>query len=206
MCNLYRLTTTVEAIRDLFRAMEGDSPNLPLLAEFYPARPAPVVVEQGEGRALVRMTWGVPPPPGVARPVTNIRNLESPFWRPMLSGTQRCLVPVSAFAEWSAAPDPSTGRKRKHWFALRSAPLFAFAGLFRRADEGWRFAFLTCPPNRMVGAVHPGAMPVILSGDSADQWLSGVEARLLQRPWLDADMVELADGTSDGLAQPRPIG
>jgi putative SOS response-associated peptidase YedK len=189
MCNLYRLTTTTEAIRDLFRAMEGESPNLPSLAEFYPDRLAPVIVETPTGRALARMTWGVPPPPGIARPVTNIRNLTSPFWRPLLGGAHRCLVPASAFAEWGATPDPATGRKAKHWFALRSAPLFAFAGLWRTTGDGARFAFLTCPPNAAVAAVHPRAMPVLLAGTLADQWLDGTDARALQRPWPDEDMM-----------------
>lgn len=190
MCNLYRLTTTTEAIRGLFRAMEGDAPNLPPRADVYPDHAAPVILATATGRALARMRWGMPPPPGVARPVTNIRNLASPFWRPLLGGGHRCLVPASAFAEWSAAPDPATGRKAKHWFALRSTPLFAFAGLWRSTADGPRFAFLTCQPNATVAAVHPKAMPVLLAGELADQWLAGADARTLQRPWPDDDMAK----------------
>ncbi|WP_448581734.1 SOS response-associated peptidase [Thermaurantiacus sp.] len=189
MCNLYRLTTTTDAIRDLFRALEGESPNLPPLGEHYPDRPAPVIVATPTGRALARMTWGIPPPPGVARPITNIRNLASPFWQPLLAKEHRCLVPASAFAEWSATPDPATARKRKHWFALRSAPLFAFAGVFGPSQTGPRFAFLTCAPNAAVAAVHPKAMPVVLTGALADRWLAGADARLLQQPWPDEDMM-----------------
>ncbi len=188
MCNLYRLTTTTEAIRNLFRALEGEFPNLPPQSEHYPDRAAPVILATATGRALARMVWGIPPPPGVARPVTNIRNLSSPFWRPLLGGAHRCLVPASAFAEWSAAPDPATGRKAKRWFALRSTPVFAFAGLWRTSADGPRFAFLTCQPNATVAAVHPRAMPVLLAGPSADQWLAGADARALQRPWPDEDM------------------
>lgn len=190
MCNLYRLTTTAQAIRDLFRAIEGEAPNLPPVAEHYPQRPAPVVVATHAGRALARMTWGVPPP-GATRPVTNVRNLASPFWRPLLAAPHRCLVPASAFAEWSATPDPATGRKAKHWFALRSAPLFAFAGLFRQADGGPRFAILTCEPNPTVAAVHPRAMPVLLTGALADRWLAGADAVAFQQPWPDDDMIAL---------------
>jgi putative SOS response-associated peptidase YedK len=192
MCNLYRLTTTAEAMRDLFRAMEGEAPNLPPALDIYPGHAAPVVLREDQGRRLARMTWGVPPPPGVARPITNVRNLASPFWRPMLGQAHRALVPVSAFAEWKEHPDLATGRKRKIWFQLRSAPLFAFAGLWRLAEGEPRFAFLTCPPNATVGAVHPKAMPVLLSGALPEAWLEGEDARAFQKPWPDEDMMTLS--------------
>jgi putative SOS response-associated peptidase YedK len=187
MCNLYRLNSAADAIRALFDAREGPTPNLPETADFYPDRPAPVILATPTGRALGSMTWGVPPPPGVHGPVTNIRNLASPFWRPLLAN--RCLVPVSAFCEWSAVPDPATGRKTKHWFALRSAPVFAFAGLWRAIGQQQHFAFLTCAPNATVGAIHPKAMPVLLTGTFADQWLAGAPADQFQHPWPDADMM-----------------
>jgi len=192
MCNLYRLTTTAEAMRALFR-LAGPVPDLPARLDLYPGRPAPVVRLREESRQLTPMTWGVPPPPGVARPITNIRNLESPFWRPMLGAANRCLVPVTAFAEWSAAPDPATGRKRRHWFELPSLPLFAFAGLFRGAGDGQAFAFLTTAPNARVAAVHPRAMPAILGAQDFAPWLDGAPAQAFQRPWPDADMI----GTTD---------
>ena len=46
------------------------------------------------------------------------------------------------------------------------------------------YAFLTCPPNAEVGAIHPKAMPVILDRADWDQWLTGSveEALELQRP------------------------
>jgi len=191
MCNLYQITTTVEAMRTLFSAHGGDSPNLASQELFYPDRPAPVVVAEGGGRSLKRMLWGVPPPAGVARPVTNVRNLASPFWRGLLAApAQRALVPVSAFCEWSEMADPTTGRKKQHWFALRDAPLFAFAGVWR-SGEVPRFAFLTCAPNALVGAVHPKAMPVILAEDAADAWLAGEQAAGFQHPYRDALMQEI---------------
>jgi len=194
MCNLYRLSSPADAIRALFKATGADAPNLPEHARIFPDQAAPVVICEGSERRLVRMLWGVPPPAGVARPITNVRNLASPFWRGLLaSPRQRALVPVSAFCEWSAAADPATGRKRQHWFAVREAPLFAFAGVWRSGagDAPPRFAFLTCAPNALVGAVHPKAMPVILAGDAADRWLNGDPAAGFQQPFADDRMVEL---------------
>jgi putative SOS response-associated peptidase YedK len=193
MCNLYQLTSSEQAIRALFRAMEGEPGPLPPDGRVYPGRAAPLVVAARAGRALATMFWGVQGPRSAgSRPVTNVRNLESPFWRPLLGQEHRALVPASAFAEWSATPDPATGRKRQHWFALAGRPLFAFAGLFRAADDGGplRFAFLTCAPNAQVAAVHPKAMPVILLDDAADAWLMGVDARTFQQPLAEGALVE----------------
>lgn len=189
MCNLYRLASSVDAIRRLFEATDADSPNLPATADFYPGRDAPVIIASGTGRrAIGSMRWGVPPPPGARAPVTNVRNLGSPFWRPMLGPESRVLVPVSQFCEWSAAADPATGRKKQHWFGLRKAPLFAFAGIWRAVDAVPHFAFLTCPPNAIVGAVHPKAMPVILDRTLGNGWLEGAPAAGFQHPWPDSDM------------------
>jgi putative SOS response-associated peptidase YedK len=47
------------------------------------------------------------------------------------------------------------------------------------------FAFLTTEPNRVVGAIHPKAMPVILTTrEEIDTWMmvSPGEALKLQRP------------------------
>ncbi|KPF93990.1 hypothetical protein IP81_00500 [Novosphingobium sp. AAP83] len=195
MCNLYRMTSNVQAIAQLFAPVVNTQVNLPPFHEIYPDREAPVLVARDDARRIETMRWGWPPSGDVKRPVTNIRNLGSPMWRTALGDpARRCLVPVTAFSEWSHAADPVTGRKRKHWFALKEQPLFAFAGLWRVAEDGARFAFLTCEPNKLVGRIHPKAMPVIIgSAQAADRWLSadGVGAAAMQRAYSDAAMIEL---------------
>ena len=128
----------------------------------------------GGGLTLETMIWGFPGPAAAkGRPVTNIRNLDSPFWRSALNNVERrCIVPVTRFCEWTAEPDPVTKRKRKVWFGLhpdRGAqdPLFAFAGLWRPGEGGPFMAFLTCDANALVGAFHPKAMPVMLRAADA---------------------------------------
>jgi hypothetical protein len=203
MCNLYRMTSNAQAIAQMFRAETGGR-NLPAMDDIYPDQSAPVVVSDGTGRGLDMMRWGWPPFGEVKRPITNVRNLASPMWRGALADpARRCLVPVTAFSEWSAAPDPQTGRKRKHWFDLPGDPLFAFAGLWRPTEEGPRFAFLTCAPNDVVGRVHPKAMPVILrTGEAYDRWLTadGAGAAVMQVALDDALMREIA-GDEPGPAQ-----
>ncbi len=175
MCNLYQLTSNVEAMRRLFAVDPASSPNLPAFGEIYPDRDAPVIRSTVTGgREFAVMKWGFPPPAAASRPVTNVRNLVSPFWRTALSRPdRRCLVPVTAFSEWTADPDPLTGRKRKVWFDVPAQEVFAFAGIWRPTDTIDRFAFLTTAPNALVGAIHPKAMPMILAPHEYTDWLTG---------------------------------
>ena len=205
MCNLYRMTSNAQAIAQLFGADAGGR-NLPVLEEIYPDSEAPVIISAATSQGqLQMMRWGWPPFGEIRRPITNVRNLASPLWRSALADpARRCLVPVTAFSEWSAAPDPQTGRKRKHWFDLPEDPLFAFAGLWRETEDGARFAFLTCAPNETVGRVHPKAMPVILRpGAMCERWLTadGPAAAALQQPLPDYLMREIPQ---DGPALRQP--
>lgn len=198
MCNLYRMTSNVEAISRLFSVTDS-SVNLPEFPAIYPDREAPVVRQVGGVRRLDVMHWGFPPPPGVARPVTNVRNLASSFWRSALANPERrCLVPVTAFCEWSSAPDPETRRKRQYWFTMAD-PVelpFAFAGIWRPAPDAGtpaRMAFLTCAPNALVGAVHPKAMPVIVPRAHYADWLDAPYDTVVERaqPFDDSQMAML---------------
>ena len=94
-------------MRQLFTGVLGsfDSHgiNLPELTDIYPDTLAPIVRhEEGGGFGLVMQRWGWPPFGTIKRPITNVRNLTSPFWTTALRHTKRrCLVPVSQFCEWS---------------------------------------------------------------------------------------------------------
>ena len=206
MCNLYTMTATVEEMRRLFGPFEGDRDNLPPFGEIYPGRAAPVLRRNGSGGLMLEtMTWGIPGPAAAkGRPVTNVRNLDSAFWRSALDNRERrCLVPVTRFCEWTAEPDPMTKRKSKVWFGLHETddPLFAFAGIWRPGakdgSDGPFMAFLTCDANEIVGAVHPKAMPVILRASYAMDWLTldREQACALAVPFPDTNMrrIELDD-------------
>lgn len=196
MCNLYSMTATVDEMRRIFGPFDGDTANLPPFDEIYPGREAPVLRRRDDGGLkLERMQWGFPGPAAAGgRPVTNVRNLASPFWRSALNDPlRRCIVPVTRFCEWTAEPDPTTKRKAKVWFELNSEqdPLFAFAGIWRPGEGGPFMAFLTCEANSLVGAVHPKAMPVMLTpGEDVERWLSAErdDACALARPFADTGM------------------
>jgi putative SOS response-associated peptidase YedK len=132
------------------------------------------------------------------RGVTNVRNTASPHWRPWLGAANRCLVPFTTFAE------PTAGGGNA-WFAIIDDRPAFFAGIqvpgwtsVRKLKDGETtddlFGFLTTDPNATVAAVHPKAMPVILT-DPADWtlWLTAPwsTASALQRALPDAKIHKL---------------
>jgi putative SOS response-associated peptidase YedK len=178
MCNRYRMTAKQAEVALRF----GIDPSLTMPEperlpppELFPKRLGWVVRQDAGGRVLDVMSWGFPPPAAGRAPVTNVRNLSSPFWRGALKNPdRRCLVPVTDFCEWSG----EKGSKQEHWFSLPSEEIFAFAGVWRPTEEGRAYAFLTCgydgdPAAHIVGRIHPKACPVILHREDEERWLTG---------------------------------
>jgi putative SOS response-associated peptidase YedK len=116
------------------------------------------------------------------------------------------LVPFTSFSEFNKAEGGDI------WFALdESRPLACFAGIYvedwkscRKVKEGEiecdLFGFLTTDPNAEVGAIHPKAMPVILTApDEMEMWLTAPtpEAMKLQKPLLDGTLKIVARGVKE---------
>lgn len=187
MCNLYRMTRTVDEIANLFDAMPDRGANFG--AEVYPGYPGLVVAE---GRAQT-MTWGFPlvlrgkqGQQLKPKPVTNAREdkLATPFWGESFE-KRRCLIPVSAWAEAEGEPR----RMTRTWYALPptgpAAEPFAVAGLWRPTSEwGLAYTMVMVDGSPQMTDVHD-RMPVILAREDWQRWTLGTaeEALALCRTW-----------------------
>jgi len=70
------------------------------------------------------------------------------------------------------------------------------------------FGFLTTDANAEVGAIHPKAMPVILTqADQVDAWLTlpVAEALQMQKPLPDGALKIVARGEKEGGATSEPV-
>jgi putative SOS response-associated peptidase YedK len=158
MCNLYSMTTNVEAIRRLFQvsASNDTSGNLPSQPGIYPDYTAPIVRNGNRGRELAMARWGMPTSQKALMDATRKRaqKLEakgkSVDFKELLriepdGGTtnirnvssphwKRWLGPDSRclvpFTSFSEY-DTIDGKKTPVWFASdESRPLLCFAGLW----------------------------------------------------------------------------
>src|SRR5256714_4256539 len=139
---------------------------------------------------------------------TNIRNVKSKHWTRWLGVENRCVVPFNSFSKFNKSEGGDI------WFALdETRPLACFAGIWtnwtsvRKVKEGETtndlYAFLTTDANAEVGAIHPKAMPVILTTpEEVETWMTAPpeQALKLQRPLPDGSLQIVAPGIHEDTA------
>lgn len=133
----------------------------------------PVMRQAGNSVELAQMTFGFPPK-GRGGPVFNFRSEGRHF-----GDSRRCLVPASAFFEFTGTKYPKT----KHRFTLNGAPFLAIAGLWREGEGNQppAFTMLTTEPGPDVAPYHDRQVVVLPPERWADWlWLTRPETELLK--------------------------
>ncbi len=214
MCNLYHHSVGASDLTVFAKEIGAPLSASATESNFEPGfvgadSDGPVLVMEDGYLTVRKRRWGFPSWKNEGKPITNIRNLDSSWWlgangQYISQPEYRCMVPFDRFAEWDGA------NKRNAWFEV-DTPFPCFAGFWRpwrgerlksvegkkrreRIVNGWElFAFLTTEPNETVAAVHPKAMPAILTTpDEAKLWLSATSESLgLQRSLPDEAVVRV---------------
>lgn len=197
MCGRYDLSDTPAAIKAKFSvpAVPEFAPN----PDLRPTQLAPIVrlERDGAARECALARWGLVPvwakdlKFGTRCINARAETLDRmPAFRAAYR-KRRCLVPVSAFYEWSGP----AGRKTKWRIRLRDEPLFALAGLW----EWWRdpasdaavetYTIVTADANAPLAPIHD-RMPVVVAAADYATWLDPKrDPRALLVPFADEGIV-----------------
>lgn len=188
MCNQITLKASVDEVASYFKARRPAATNAGP-GDVWKGGVGFVVREAAGERVLESMVWGFPRhsvnkrtgKPNKPTHVNNARDdkLMSPYgmWRDwFVQPAQRCLIPISAFAE-AVGPE---GHMTRTWISMADQPLAACAGLWRPTDEwgnSYTMVMVDAVPEMM--EVHD-RMPVILRPEDHDAWLHAPTDEALQ--------------------------
>lgn len=131
-------------------AYQGDL-DLPLKADVRVNDTCAVMVDVGDRVELRPMRWSFAPARPGGPPVFNFRSEGRSF-----GGSRRCLVPCSAFFEFTTPEDPKQKRKDKWRFTRNDGDWMAMAGLWRPAEgnQPATFTLLTCDAGPDIASIH----------------------------------------------------
>jgi putative SOS response-associated peptidase YedK len=176
MCNDYELHVSWAEYRKALQSLAVTIPPRQSEIDLKPADDvrindiAPVMRAAGaQSIELVPMSFGFAPPRPKASPIFNFRSEGRRF-----ADSKRCLVPASAFFEFTGITYP----KAKHRFTLRDAPFMVIAALWREGEGNQppRFTLLTTEPGPDVAPIHNRQIVVL----RPENWLA----------WLDLSKPE----------------
>jgi len=180
MCNEYEQRATYALYCEMMQALGWGVPTGESEADFPQSvgirisDPAPVMRAQGNGVALSQMRFGFPPARPNSGPVFNWRSEGRKF-----NESNRCLIPATAFFEFTGTTSPKT----RHRFSLRDAPMMAIAAIWKQAspDAPLCFSMLTTEPGPDVAPYHDRQV-VVLQPEDWPHWihLSKPEEALLK--------------------------
>jgi putative SOS response-associated peptidase YedK len=181
MCGRFALNSTPRRIAAHFR-LHTDQFELFPRYNIAPTQPVMIVRENTytKEREMTHVVWGLIPSwakdVAIGQRMINARS-ESAATKQGYRGAmkyRRCLVPADGFYEWKKAE--KKGPKQPYFIHKRDGELLGLAGLWEHwqgpgGEEVESCTILTTEPNEAMSALHD-RMPVILSPDDYDRWLS----------------------------------
>lgn len=187
MCGRFALDEHINTLIEEFVATGGDYREWVPAYSIAPTNSAPIVRERVDGereviRSLNLARWGIRP--GWAKaggPAPINARMETLATNGMFRNafaSQRCLVPMSGYFEWTDEP----GGKQPHYIhgpGHKGTGTLAAAGLYaaRKEGEEWKLTFTiaTREAADASGHVHD-RMPVFLQRDTWADWLNPAKA------------------------------
>ena len=169
MCNDYEREIEWAQYQAAMEAADLGMPTSATAAQLAPAKDtrvndtAPVMRAVGNVVELTPMRWGFTPARPGGAPVFNFRSDGRKFDK-----SKRCLIPASAFFEFTGDKSPKT----KWRFELSNSPILAVAGLWSQegADGPEAFTMLTTAPGPDIAPFHDRQIAVLTVEDWAS-WL-----------------------------------
>jgi putative SOS response-associated peptidase YedK len=180
MCNNYEQHVAWKAYCEMMQALEWGIParqseaDLPQADDVRITDLAPVMRAASEEVELAPMSFSFPPATRRGGPIFNFRSEGRSFAK-----SNRCLIPASAFFEFTGTKSPKT----KHRFTLNDAPFMAIAGIWRDQTGNLppAFTLLTTAPGPDVEPIHNRQVAVLRPHDwKAWIHLKKPEAELLR--------------------------
>lgn len=182
MCGRYTLSVPLSNLVDAFDVPPPDFEFSPRF-NIAPSQEVPVVAEDGAGRRMGLLRWGLIPSwakdPALGSRLINARAEtvgEKPSFRNAFR-RRRCLVPADGFFEWKREEGGGgKGGKTPYWIHLESREAFAFAGLWEKWTPAGgppihTFTIITTEASSKIREIHP-RMPVILPPEDWGAWLN----------------------------------
>ena len=181
MCGRFVVPSTTDELLSVFDATGDNAAEWKPSYSVAPTDPAPIVREwihdETVQRDLDLASWGLKPgwaKPGGPAPINaRLESVASSGMFRSAFASQRCLVPMAGYYEWQQMDDG-----KQPYFIHSDGDVLAAAGLYAARQEGdvWKISFtiITRAARDASGEIHD-RMPVFLTPDVWDQWLSPVK-------------------------------
>ena len=199
MSDRFALHASKEEIEELFDVHSERDDYFEPDYNIDPGTRVPVVIKEGESRAIKYAQWGMIPADaeneaaGKQNYEMKAEELEEDDRMREAFERRRCIIPANGFYKWK------TGKKKSTPFYIRllSNELMGFGGLYSiwQSESGrdvYSFSLLTTEANALVQPIDD-RMPVILRKESFDIWLDQQKVDVhtfegLLRPYLLTEM------------------